>query len=143
IICSKYQHAEARIRAEELRNRFDSVDVWHFQIEQHHIRPESRGQSDGFATGARLADHLQIVFVGQYRCQALADDRMIIHHDDANHSAGTRVETSVPFPGALLTCNRPPRSLARSRIPIRPCRSGGRTRETKPTPSSLTDRLTV
>src|SRR5262249_33765612 len=109
----------------------DAVDAGHRQVHEHDVDVEPGAALERLDRALGHADHLDVVAAGQHRCDALADQRVVVDDQDPDpvgvgaHGstlpaalstpAGHVNTTSVPWPGALTTRRSPSTPAARSR----------------------------
>src|SRR5947207_14736746 len=106
---------------------------------------EARGQRHGLFGRSHRPDDLQVRLILQHRDQSVPHDGMVVDDEDADHVVSSRgsgilIFTVVPPRGRLCTCNRPPTSAARSRIPTMPWCPSPMAWGSKPCPSSWIER---
>src|SRR3977135_4212478 len=112
-----------------------------------------RGHPQAFVDRPGRSHDVDVAFVFEHSCDALAHDRMVVHNQDSRHylsrfgvavfSTGGIVivtVTVVPRPGVLRIVAWPPTRRARSSMPIRPNPRRRAPRTRKPAPASATVR---
>src|SRR5688572_16180324 len=65
-------------------------EPWHGNIEDDNVRPQGRGESDGFLAIVHLADDFKSLVAAEHGTDAFADDRMIVSDQHANPADVTR-----------------------------------------------------
>ena len=111
-----------RMRGTDPPRRLDTVDAGHAQVEQRDVRtvlPHQRARL--LAVGGR-GHHLDPVGEAEQRHEPLADDGLVVRHDDAKRRrahAGTVTLTVKTSPSSCAVSS-PPTSPARSRMPVMP-----------------------
>src|SRR5258706_8200522 len=127
------EHYDAAALAGEARDAVEAGRVGQSEIQQDHVRMEPRGHSETFIDRAGRSHDIDVAFVFEHSCDALAHDWMVVHDQDSRHylprvdvvvfSTGgtiTVTVTVVPRPGVLRIVAWPPTRRARSSMPIRP-----------------------
>src|SRR5690606_6837218 len=137
---------------------FGAVDARHAQVHEHDVRAQPAGHGHRLVAVAGLADDFDVVFGGEHARQPGADDRMVVHQEQAQcchghpdygfrsaaalGGSGNVARTVVPAPGALTTSSTPPACSTRARMPCRPYPSPATSFGAKPHPSSMTATVT-
>src|SRR5207237_3402238 len=91
--------------------------------EQRHVGANRAEQLQRLDAVARFARDLDIGVELQHPAQALADQRLVFHHADADHGrprTGNSARSEKPLPAAVSTKSVPPALSTRSRMPRSP-----------------------
>ena len=72
--------------------RLDAVGDRHLEIHEHDVGRALGGQRGGFLPVRRLADELDVGERQQELLESVADDRMVVGDEDADHEIGTSDE---------------------------------------------------
>src|SRR5258708_4874169 len=131
----------------DLANGFDPVQARHRQVDHGDIGPQLIGQQDRHLAVLGLGDHFDVTHRFETQADTLANDRVIVGEQNADHLSPSGILTwiSVPRGDTGAAWNSPPSSLARSRMPNMPRCSPASSAGTAamPTPSSRTSSETA
>ena len=70
--------------------RLDAVEVGHPQVHEDHVGAQRCGQLHGARPGLGLADHLDVVDVGEHQLEPAAERRVVVGDEDADHREAPR-----------------------------------------------------
>ena len=102
----EHDHAGARAGLAQALERADAVQARHHEVEQDHVGVGARGGVHGDLAVARLGHDLDVVLEVEERAQPLADHRVVVGEQDADH-AGISSRTVVPSPSVGGDLQRP------------------------------------
>jgi hypothetical protein len=83
----EHQHVGPGRHGPDAPGRLDAIDLWHTNIHQHHIGPQSLDQPNRLPSVGRLADHLDVGRGLQKHPNTGPDQSLIVHHNGADHAA--------------------------------------------------------
>jgi 3-deoxy-D-arabino-heptulosonate 7-phosphate (DAHP) synthase class II len=104
------------------RTRSQAVHLWHLQVHQSHIGLQLRELLDRLTAARTCTRQRDIGFSGDVRCDALTEQRVIVHDEDSNgtrmlrhgcRSGMSRATLGRAFLSGRLNvdcCDRPPRA---------------------------------
>ena len=113
------EHEDLRLALDQ-RGRGDAVEARHAHVHQHDVGGRDRQRLDRLAAVGRLADDGHVGLGVDHELEAVADQRLVVGDEDADHDAGIAARTSKPPSGRGPASSVPPRGSTRSRIPVSP-----------------------
>jgi hypothetical protein len=97
-----------------------AVEDRHPQVHQDQVGSEHRDEGERLRAVLRLADDVEVRFLGQDRRHAGAHDGVVVDDEETDAHRGTSNRRCVPRPGALVRVSTPATSAARALSPSRP-----------------------
>ena len=84
------EEAERAFRGTKLRVSTEHIGLAKLKVEQDDLRPDLSDEGQRLLGRAGPADHLEVWLVVERGDEALTDDRVVVHHQDADHWTSSR-----------------------------------------------------
>src|SRR5262249_5974843 len=118
------QHADVWSHPQQLPRRANSVEVGHANIHQHDIWRQATRALDGLSSGRGLADDFDVRVGRQEFDESGPHQAVVVRDQNPRHRwwpPSGMLAWTRNVPSIDRASSRPPRSVARSRMPVRPC----------------------